>query len=146
MVWAWRSPLRYRSPETAMLQAETMHKQLGRGRAWVVAHEDGSWRPVWGGYLTRDALFQEMPTPPVPDAAAVPVPGEGANPEGTIANMRMREENGVASLRNIARHGRIASEFWWRYVPMPQGVRLAGPWGLDGAATAGSVDTPGDGP
>ncbi len=129
-VWAWRSPLKYTQQQAAERFAATVQSRLDRGRAWVVAHDDGSWRPVWGGFLTREALLQEMPMPPVPDAAVVAVPAGDSHPEGTVARVRMTEENGVATLRNITRNGRTASEFWWRYFPKQQGVRIAGPWGL----------------
>ncbi len=147
-VWVWRSPLKYTQPQAAERFAATVQSRLDCGRTWVVAHEDGSWRPVWGGFLTREALLQEMPKPPVPDAAAVAVPAGDSHPEGTVARVRMMEENGVATLRNITRNGRTASEFWWRYLPKQQGVRIAGPWGLGGPDSwgGGSIDTPGTGP
>jgi hypothetical protein len=148
VVWAWRSPLKYTQHQAAERFAATVQSGLDRGRAWVVEHDDGSWRPVWGGFLTREALFQEMPEAPVPDAAAVAVPAGDSHPEGTVARVRMTEENGVATLRNVSRNGRTASEFWWQYFPKQQGVRIAGPWGLGGATPGrgGSVDTPGTGP
>lgn len=127
-LWAWTLPQPYAQKESALAQLSRM-KDPGDGsliRTWLSNESSNSFRPCWGAYLTEAALRQSLPSPPVPGAVARKVaPGTYA---GTVAQVRVPENTGIATLHQVDRQGGMASEIWWRFNGGGSPVRMVGPW------------------